>query len=130
METKWNDHFVHNIERNLERNMKAAGFWFVSWIRVALNRAQPRRRYSGVHVTYKGLDPSRPGDRFPKKLTGQLIRSIAFNVGNQTLTVGSGLNYAGFLQQGTRFMQARPWLTSAYEDCKDQIARIILTGGK
>jgi len=47
--------------------------------------------------------------------TGDLIRSIAFNVnaGAQLVKVGSNLNYAVFVHNGTRRMSGRPFLKDA-----------------
>ena len=48
-------------------------------------------------------------------LTGDLIRSISFNVDlkGQEVTVGSNLNYAGWVHNGTSRMPARPFLRDA-----------------
>lgn len=48
--------------------------------------------------------------------TGALQRSIRYHVDGATgnFTVSAGMFYAGFVEWGTRFMAARPYLTPAY----------------
>lgn len=56
-----------------------------------------------------GLPPSQPGQA-PAIRTGTLRRSIFYTVSNRTLTIGSKLGYALYLEYGTRNMAMRPWL--------------------
>ena len=50
----------------------------------------------------------------PNSDTGKLVTSIASNkTGNGTYKVGSGLDYASWLEFGTKKMDARPWLQPA-----------------
>ena len=118
------------IVGNLNRNMDKAGIYLVSTMRKNVNTGQPYTRYTGRSgVTYKGLNPSRPG-QFPHKITGQLQRSMAWrnDKANGVLRVGSALNYAGWLQTGTRTMQPRPWLSLTWAAEKDKVGSIILRG--
>ena len=120
--------FLHLTESELAKNMTKAGIYFTSKVRGYLNVSQPYKRTSGGgHI---GLDPSLPGE-FPKKLSGQLMRSITWKLDRQKmeLTVGTNLKgYPSFLQLGTSIMKPRPWLTKSFDLEKDAIGRIIVTG--
>jgi hypothetical protein len=72
---------------------------------------RPRRR---VHVV------SRPGDT-PNTDLGHLINSVEWEpktteaiAREQMVRVGSNLDYAAWLEHGTRRMAARPWLAPAW----------------
>lgn len=49
------------------------------------------------------------------RITGDLIRSIAFNVdtGSKTVTIGSEISYSTWVHNGTSKMSARPFLRDA-----------------
>jgi hypothetical protein len=118
--------FLRMTEKELVRNFTKAGVYFVSKVRGYLNTDQPYTRSPGGK--HRGLDPSRPGG-YPKKLSGQLQRSVTWKVdaGKKVLTVGSNLEgYPSFLITGTRFMAPRPWLPLAWDAEKDNVGRIIL----
>jgi hypothetical protein len=121
--------FVNMVDAELARRFAKAGVFFTSKLRGFLNRSQPYHRTpSGGTV---GLDPSLPGE-YPKKLTGQLQRSITWTVTKKplVLTVGSNLKgHPKYLQLGTTLMKPRPWLTLGFDGTKDQMGRII-AGGK
>jgi len=69
---------------------------------------------------------SAPGEA-PATNTGRLIQSIAWQVLNQGLTVeiGSPLDYASYLEDGTQRMDPRPWLKPAYDQHVDVIVSDI-----
>jgi hypothetical protein len=120
--------FLNMVDAELTKRFTKAGVFFTSKMRGFLNRSQPYHRTpSGGTV---GLDPSSPGE-FPKKLTGQLQRSITWTVTQKplTLTVGSNLaGYPKYLQLGTTLMSPRPWLTLGFDKTQDEIGRIIAGG--
>lgn len=121
--------FLNMVDAELKRNFTKAGVYFVSKLRGSLNRSQPYHRTPDGGTV--GLDPSLPGE-YPKKLTGQLQRSITWTVGTKplSLTVGSNMKgYPKYLQLGTTLMKPRPWLSLGFEKTKDEIGRIIV-GGK
>jgi HK97 gp10 family phage protein len=79
-----------------------------------------RRSSQGGGSTYAHI-ASKPGDA-PNTDTGALVNSIAVEhtKGNPFAFVGSGLNYALWLEFGTKrsgktYMQARPWLQPALD---------------
>ncbi len=85
------------------------GFTVVSELRKNLNRDQPYIR-SGAR--FRGRWPSKPGE-YPKKLSGALLKSIAFGVDERELsvTVGTNQRHGRYLQFGTRNMRPRPFLS-------------------
>lgn len=49
------------------------------------------------------------------RITGDLIRSISFNINmaDKSVTIGSNLNYSSWVHNGTSKMSARPFLRDA-----------------
>jgi len=54
----------------------------------------------------------------PIYLTGDIMRSISFNVepGRSAIKIGSNLDYAVWVHNGTRYMVGRPFLKDAILD--------------
>lgn len=52
--------------------------------------------------------------------TGTLRRSIGLDIeeGGDTATITAGTNYAGYVEWGTRFMNAQPYMKPSYEKQK------------
>lgn len=122
---------LNKVTSDTAGRMTKAGIYFVGRLRQAVNTGQEYKRYKGKHgIYYHGLNPSKPGE-MPHKLTGQLQRSITWKLdkANLVLTVGSGLDYAGYLQTGTKKMKSRPWLSRTWSNEKAKVTSIIL-GGK
>jgi hypothetical protein len=121
------DRFLGRTRAELEKGFVRAGVYFVSQTRGYLNVDQPYKR-SKKTGRHRGLAPSAPGE-FPRKLSGQLMRSItwSFDPSKLVLTCGSNLaGYPKFLQFGTARMRPRPWLTLAFEKEKNTLARLII----
>lgn len=115
------------LENEMKRNMVKAGLVFISDARKGLNTGQPYRKYSGGKY-YRGLNPSAPG-AMPHKLTGQLMRSMAFEQDGMTLYLGSNLaGYPAFLETGTGRMAARPWLSLTWDRIGNRVLDIVLGG--
>ena len=57
---------------------------------------------------------SKPGDA-PNTDTGRLVQSIQVEIQRNAVFVGSTLDYASWLEFGTKKMDARPWLFPALE---------------
>ena len=127
---RWNlTNFLKLTQDELAKNFVKAGVYFVSQQRQFLNRDQPYRRApSGRHT---GFDPSLPGE-FPRKLTGQLMRSVtwSFDKSKMALTVGSNLKpYPAILQSGSSFMEPRPWLSLGFAQVRERVGQIIVGKG-
>ncbi len=114
---------IEALKREVNKSLHKAGVMLVSDIRKNLNTAQPYVRRGS---SFRGMEPSRPGD-FPRKLSGQLLKSIAYVVDevNMVLTVGTNIKYGRFLEFGTRRMTARPWLLRTYQAAQQKIAALF-----
>lgn len=63
----------------------------------------------------------------PIRRTGDLMRSIAYEVensGKNTVDVGSNLEYAPFVHEGTSRMAGRPYLRDALKDGSDDLEQV------
>ncbi len=121
---------MKDVERELGRRVEKAAIHLVNSIRQKLNRSQPytiSKSGSGKH--YHGQDPSLPGEP-PKKIRGDLQRSIAYEMGPDRLSakVGTNLDYGAYLELGTSRMAPRPFLRSTLLEEQGTIDR-ILSGG-
>lgn len=127
---KWNLEAFNKLNADqLRKGMTRAGVYFTSKLRGYVGKAQPYKRYDGGR-RYRGLDPSKPGD-FPRKLSGQLQKSMTWELDKKKLilSVGSNLKgYPSYLQTGTRFMLARPWLSLGFDKERNAIGKMILKG--
>lgn len=57
--------------------------------------------------------------------TGNLRNSITFQVGEDEVLIGTNVEYATYVELGTRRMRARPYLTRAILDHADEYKSII-----
>lgn len=71
-------------------------------------------------VRTNGIEMNRTASRLAPVDTGFLRRSIIFEVANRGLTATStaGAEYAPYLEYGTRFMSAQPFMRPAYNQQK------------
>lgn len=87
------------------------------------------RKYK-VPGTGRTYFASKPGE-YPYIVTGRLRASIKvatrieLSAGIALAIVGTSLIYAEFLQKGTRYMAARPFLTLAYRNAKPKIDALL-----
>lgn len=88
---------------------------------VSPGAAVTRYRLGGGKVDHIA---SRPGDA-PNTDTGRLVQSVQVEVRADDVYVGTGLNYAPYLEFGTSNMQARPWLFPALERNREKITGMI-----
>ena len=118
--------FMGMVHSELVKKFTRAGVSFVSATRGYLNTSQSYTRTpSGKHI---GLAPSLPG-QFPKKLSGQLQRSVTWSLDQKKMVLTVGSNLAGYpqmLQTGTRLMQPRPWLTLSFARERDKLGKLIV----
>lgn len=127
MADRWDtEGFMGRTRAELEKGFVRAGIYFTSQTRGYLNVDQRYKRLPSGKL--RGYSPSLPG-QFPKKLSGQLQRSITWNFDKDKLELSCGSNLAGYpsyLQFGTAKMQARPWLSLAFDKEQLQMTRFIL----
>lgn len=77
------------------------------------------------------VNVSHPGDP-PNADTGRLMKSIAFEVDDKTMSavVGTNLLYGKYLEFGTENMAARPWLVPALKSTSKKIGQIMKSAWK
>lgn len=61
----------------------------------------------------------------PNTDTGRLVQSVQVDIEPAAIYVGSSLDYAGWLEDGTRKMSARPWLVPAMNRNIDAVRKLI-----
>ena len=124
---EWNNGYGEELAKKMKRNLERAAIHLTNEIKKAINRSQP---YSISHgdsgIFYHGEDPSLPGEA-PKKIRGDLQRSIAYEVASdgQSAMVGSNLDYARYLELGTSKMEVRPFLRATLDKQRDRINTIL-----
>jgi len=144
------DSYFAQLKGEVAKNLERAAIFLVEKVKLNLNTSQDYKKSTDtaistrsggktVHrvvrlrknkgVYFYGLDPSASGE-FPHKLTGNLQRSITYEMadGGQRALVGSGVTYAKFLELGTSKMAPRPFLRPTLNINKDALVRIIATG--
>lgn len=150
--TTWDDSFANDLEKQLGDNLERAAIFVTEKVKERLNHSEPykkstneaiitrkggktvdkqKREADNKGVYYYGLDPAQPGDA-PKKITGSLQRSIAYEMSakRDEAFVGSNLEYAFYHEVGGPKMPARPFLVPTLLENEDTIAKIIATGTK
>lgn len=127
-EILWNgDDFMKELEGGLEKNLEKAAIHLTNQIKKKLNRSQPYTIGNGPKGKhYHGQDPSAPGEA-PKKIRGDLQRSITYAMGDdkKSAQVGTNLDYGAALELGTATIQPRPFLRSTVAEEGDKIAEIM-----
>lgn len=63
--------------------------------------------------------------------TGTLRRSLTTRVADRAVYVGTAVAYAPFVHEGTRYMQARPFIQQGIDDNRSRIETMVSDwGGK
>ena len=81
----------------------------------------------GVKAVGLTVQKMQSGYGRPIRRTGDLMRSIAYEVENSeknTVDVGSNLEYAPFVHEGTSRMAGRPYLRDALQDGSDDLEKV------
>lgn len=58
--------------------------------------------------------------------TGNLRRSITLDVNGSRAIIRSNANYSGYLEYGTRYMRAQPYLRPAVEEVRPIFEKMLL----
>jgi len=108
---------IQGIEDEMRRRMNSAAARTASYTRRMISEST---RANGA---------SEPGE-YPHADTGRLRNSVTHDVERGTNgeiigRVGSNVEYAEYLERGTRKMAARPFLLRAVLEMKDEIRRIL-----
>ncbi len=104
----------------IQRVLEASALKIDRTIKLLIARGTKSGRRYGKHQA------SAPGEA-PATNTGRLIQSIAWQALNPGLVVevGSPLDYAAYLEDGTQNMDPRPWLKPAHDQHVDDIVSDI-----
>lgn len=124
---EWNDACIDDIEKQLAKNLEKAAIHLVNKIKVKVNRSQPYHIVRGKKGRYYvGDDPSKPGEA-PKKVRGDLQRSITYEMADDKLSakVGTNLVYGFWLELGSARMQARPFLRNTLQEESGKIEELL-----
>ncbi len=63
---------------------------------------------------------------YPKSDSGRMVQNIHAATGKRhEKHIGSNLNYARWLEEGTDFMDERPWLTRARRESEPKMLRVL-----
>lgn len=81
--------------------------------------AQDVLRKSGTLVWRKAITKA-PRD------TGHLKRSITLDVNGNRAVISSNANYSGYVEYGTRYMNAQPYLRPAVEEVRPIFEKMLL----
>ncbi len=116
------EQYLSDLEKHFQKQLKAAAIYLVSKIREKIDVAQ---EVAGKGVRRRGLDPSKPNEP-PKRVLGRLLRSISWEfTGDFTAGVGTSLLYGLFLELGTVWTAARPYIRSTLLEEEAKIAEIL-----
>ncbi|WP_273478654.1 HK97-gp10 family putative phage morphogenesis protein [Ignavigranum ruoffiae] len=74
-------------------------------------------------VKSNGSEMTKNAQRLAPVDTGALKNSITLDYKELESTTGVGVHYGGYVNNGTRFMSANPYLTNAYELQKSMFIR-------
>jgi hypothetical protein len=86
----------------------------------------PHGRYLPIKKRNKPHKASAPGE-YPKTDKGALVNSIMWQTIAGGAEVGTDLDYGLFLEEGTRFMEARPWLAPTTEKVAPDYAERLMS---
>lgn len=111
------------IRRGVAANLKAAAIIWHGGVIKELTGSRSGRTYriSGTNRTYQASAPNEP----PASRTGDLRTSYRFQVTDNYAEIGSPLEYAPYLEYGTRKMSPRPHLMPAFQKNRQQIIKTL-----
>ena len=119
---KWNGKELERlVVVHIGKNMAAACFVLVNHLKQLVNVEGAGLK--GKSLSY-GANPSAPGDP-PHKQTGRLLGSITFEISNLVARVGTNVKYGRWLELGTKYIKARPWLRRGLFEMRAAIAKLI-----
>ena len=121
------DQYLNNLHKQLAERLEIATIYYVNQVKKKINRDQPYWIGTGEKGRwYHGENPSQPGEP-PKKVRGDLQRSIAYEMYAQILQskAGTNLPYGLALEAGTATMAPRPYLRATLIEEADRINQIL-----
>jgi phage gpG-like protein len=83
------------------------------------------QRHGNIYYR-RGISHQAAADgEYPKTDTGRLVASIRTDFSFLTADIGSDLDYSKYLEEGTKYMGAKPWLAPSAAMAESEIQRII-----
>lgn len=114
------DALKQEVRRAAGRGLRAAAVFFSARVKEILSVPAPRKIVHGkTGAYYRATTPAIPGAP-PRKLSGRLRASIAYEVGTERARVGTNVIYARRHERGTH-----PFLVPALMAHKGNLATII-----
>ncbi len=116
-----------NIKRILFRRVEKAAIHLSNQTKITLSGQRTGKRYKvpGTRATYQASMPGEP----PAVRTGTLRNSIKYRMRDEgkdvIADVGSDIEYALYLEHGTRRMAKRPFLLPTFLKEQDTMKRMI-----
>jgi HK97 gp10 family phage protein len=115
-------HSSLTIARETDRAILMAAIMLEGVVKQKISRGgRGGRVYS---VSGKRSQRSAPGEP-PKTDTGRLVGSIRHEHSFLSASVGSEVNYAGYLELGTSRMAARPYLQPSFDENENKIMEMV-----
>jgi HK97 gp10 family phage protein len=125
------DKAIAKIREGSKEAATRAGIRGEELVKEKLTGERSGRTYTvpGTNTTYTASAPGEP----PAQRTGQLRQNITWTVnqlfsGNYEAVVGTDLKYGPWLEFGTNFMKARPFLRPALKENEKELKNIM--GGR
>ena len=110
---------IHSFE--YKQALHEIGTKFINRIRLGFRKSTDPYGKPWAHLRHR--------DGQPLLDTGTLLRSIRFEVKNETMTIGSGLHYAQYHQNGTGNIPARKFIPDSRglpQEWVDQASAILI----
>lgn len=102
------------VQGNINRALVAMGMTGVASVKDRMEK--------GYHATYK---PHLKTMGTAIRDTGDLMRSMEYQLtGNDTVAVGTNMDYAMYVHEGTRKMKERPFIKDGIDENSDRILEI------
>jgi HK97 gp10 family phage protein len=114
--------FSSNMTKYLDRALLSAAILLEAEIKKKISRGG--RGGATYRVGKRNAQRSAPGEP-PKTDSGRLVGSIRHEHSFLSASVGSEVNYAGYLEFGTSKMAARPYLVPTLEENTDTIEKMV-----
>lgn len=133
----WNgDQFAAQVKAEMGRRLNASAIVVESHAKTLINTAGTSggaqydadgKRIKGAYKKLKyNTNPSKPGDP-PHKQTGNLQRSVTHEVSVwwSRARIGTNVKYGRWLELGTKWMAARPWLRRSLTEVRAAVVAIL-----
>ncbi len=127
---KWyGPEFVAKLEKHEADNVKRACIYLSGQVKQVLStKSGPCNENRDEPIPESEFERSKPGEP-PRLQCGELRRSITWELdeGRMVGRVGTNKIHGRYLEDGTKYMDKRPFLSSTLAQHREPIRRIMLT---